>query len=197
MREQIEKIFSPINNLTKEQRKIIYISLVVLVFLLCFLSFVYVPQSRRFAALKSELIRTDSQIAEISRLTAGKDLAEAVKGLRVELIAATNKLPAADEVVIRYLLEGARNLKIEVKNINPAGVKPLDSRIFGYNLSELPILMHIACDYRTLGEYLHTLRNDFPVLVRLKQLDIQGKGEGQMGLEVTLQLCAYLAAQKN
>lgn len=184
------------DHLTKEQQKIIYVSLVVFAFFACFWIFIYGPQSRRLAALKADLAQTEGQIAEISRLASGGDLVEAVKALKISLNDATSQIPGEDEVVIQNLLAVAKNLRIEVNNISPAGIKPVEGGVAGYNISELPISMRLSCDYRTLGEYLYMLRKDFPVLVKLRQLEIRGSGEGQINLEINLQLSAYLASQK-
>ena len=184
------------DHLTKEQQKIIYISFVVFVFFICFWVFIHGPQSRKLNRLKADLARTEIQIAEISRLASGGDLAEAVRSLKMSLDNAMGQLPSQDEVVIKNLLEGAKKLRIEVNNVSPAGVRPIEGGAFGFSISELPISLRLSCDYRTLGEYLHSLRNDFPVLVKLRQLDIRGRGEGQMNLEINLQVSAYLASQK-
>lgn len=182
--------------LTKEQQKIIYIGLVVFVFFACFWGFIYGPQSRKLAMLKADLARTESQIAEISRLASGGDLTEAVKALKVRLNYAAGQLPGEDEIVIKSLLGVAKRLRIEVSNLSPASIKTIEGGVAGYNISEFPISMRLSCDYKTLGEYLHILRKDFPVLIKLRQLDIRGKGEGQMNLEINLQLLAYLASEK-
>jgi len=185
-----------IKALTKEQQKIIYISFIVFVFFICFWVFIHGPQSRKLAVLKADLTRTESQITEISRLASGGDLAEAVKALKMSLDNAVGQLPSQDEVVIKNLLAGAKKLRIEVSNVSPAGIKSIEGGVSGFSISEFPISMRLSCDYRTLGEYLHMLRNNFPVLIKLRQLDIRGRGEGQMNLEINLQLSAYLASEK-
>jgi hypothetical protein len=50
----------------------------------------------------------------------------------------------------------------------------------------------LVCDFKTLGEYLDTLRNEFPALIRVKQLNISSDAEVMGGLDVTLKISAYL-----
>lgn len=196
MNPVIERIYKGIKNLSKAQRKIIYISAVVLISLLIFWIFVYGPQSRKFAKIKLKLTQAENQIAEILRLTAGKDLVVAVTELRTNLTKVTAELPAEDEDVIYNLSENAKKLKIEVRNMAPSGRRLLANKIPNYDIEELPISMNLVCEYRVLGEYLNILRNSFPVLIRVRQLDIKGKGEGRTDLDVTLQVSAYLAHEK-
>lgn len=196
MNLSIETIYKRARNLSKEQKKIIYISAVTLVFLLVLWIFVYRPQSRKFAGIKSELTQVESQIAEISRLSAGKDLAAAVVDLRMGLAKLSAKLPAEDQEVIYHLSENAKKLKIEVKNVTPAGRRLLENKVAGYDIEELPISMNLVAEFRVLGEYLNILRNNLGVLIRVRQLDIRGKGEGRADLDIALQLCAYLSRQK-
>jgi len=56
--------------------------------------------------------------------------------------------------------------------------------------------MSLSGEYRAIGEYIDVLLNDFPNLVRVRQLNIQGKGEGRPILEADLQISVYLARVK-
>jgi Tfp pilus assembly protein PilO len=181
--------------LTREQIKIIYISLIVLVFFILFWLFVYGPQSRRLALIKKELMRAEAQITEIKNLVGKEELAAAVTQLRIKLNTVTSQLPQGEEVVISNLSQDARNLNIEVKNIIPSDTRLLSNRIAGYKIEELPISMKLVCEYNILGRYLEKLRNNFPVLVRIRKIDIVGKGEGKPKLDITLEISAYLATK--
>ncbi|MBM3248619.1 MAG: hypothetical protein FJZ10_04280, partial [Candidatus Omnitrophica bacterium] len=68
--------------ITKEQKKILYVSVVALLFFVLFWSFIYRPQSGKFLALKQELRDTENKIAEILNLTNGEELTVAVKKLK-------------------------------------------------------------------------------------------------------------------
>jgi len=179
--------------LTKEQIKIIYISAVVLVFLIIFWIFVYRPQTRELTSIKQELIQAEAQIAEINRLIGDKELTQAAKELNMDFNKIASQLPSGEEDVIDVLSDKARSLSIEVKNITPSGRQVLEDKIAGYNIEELSVSMKIVCEYKVLGEYLNNLRNNLPVLVRVRQINIKGKGEGRPNLEVALEISAYLS----
>lgn len=181
---------------TKEQQKIVYVVLMVVLFFVCFLVLIHGPQSRKLAVIKKDLSNTEAQIADISKLASGGNLAEAVKALKIKLDALSAQLPSEDEIVIRSVLEGARKLRIDVSNVSPGAIKPMEAQAKDYVISEFPISMHLSCDYRTLGEYLGMLIRNFPVLVKLRKVDIAGNGEGQVNLNIDLQISAYLAVRK-
>jgi len=179
--------------ITKEQKKILYVSVVALLFFVLFWSFIYRPQSGKFLALKQELRDTENKIAEILNLTNGEELTVAVKKLKTNLDKAFSQFPKGEEEVIRNLSVEANRLKIKVKNITSSGTKELDISAQGRRLEDLSISMNLSCDYRQIGEYLNILLNTFPILVRVNQLDIKGAGEGNPNLDVDLKLVAYLS----
>lgn len=178
--------------LTREQKKIIYIALIVACFLFLFRVFIYAPQQRKLASIKKQLADAETQIAEINRLSAGKELSVTMQDLSGQLRKASGRLLVKDEDVINSLSGLAKKLRIEVKNLDPDDKITLPNRIPGYDAQELPISMNLSCDFKTLGEYLDILRNDLPALIRIKQLDITGSGEGQANLNITLKISAYL-----
>lgn len=180
-------------NLTREQKKIIYITGVVIIFLILFFIFVYSPQKRKLSDIKNKLSYAESEIAEINRITQGKPLEQAVRGLNLQLKDLTARLPFRGGDVVKSLSDAARQFKIEVKNIAFAAEQKFSGKIPGYTIKELPISMKLSCEYRNLGEYLHQLRTDFPVFIRVKQLAIEGSGEGVPELVVSLQISAYLS----
>lgn len=185
-----------IKKLTKEQKKIIYISLVVLTFFFSFWIFVYGPQTRKFTSIKEELTQTEARTAEILSIAKGRDLAQAIRDLKINFIEVMGRFPGGEEMVIYNLSETAKKLKIEVKNIVPSTKQLLENKITGYDIEELPISLNLVSEFRSLGEYLNILRNNFPVLIRVRDLDIKGNGEGRALLEVALQISAYLSGQK-
>jgi len=182
--------------LTKAQKKIIGTSIVVLFFLIFIGVFIYLPQSKKVASIKDELVSAEAQIAEIISITEGKDLAEAVKGFRINLNDLKKQLPARDEAVIDALTTTARDLNIEVQNISFSGKQPSERQVAGLEIEEMPISMHLVCEYRNLGQYLNLLRSDFPILIRVQKLDISGQ-EGAPNLaDISLEVKAYLSRVK-
>jgi Tfp pilus assembly protein PilO len=182
------KIFK---NSTQEQRKIIYIALVVLFALICFLVLVYLPSSGKLSAIRKELSRSEDEISRIMSMVAGKELPEAVKDLKLRFNKARGLLADSPENVVYRLTEFAKKQRIRVVNVSPGKEEILEGAIAGYKVSALPIRLTLVGDYRDIGEYLGQLSMDFPYLLAVKSLDISGKGEGRVDLDVTIDLTAY------
>lgn len=179
--------------LSKEQKKIIYIFSVVGVFFFLFWLFVYIPQNSQLKGIKYKLGLAEAEIEEINRISYGKPLPEAVRDLNLRLQKAALKVPVRDEEVVKELSEAARKLKIVLKNISLSNSFSLASKVPGYKIEELPISIKLNCEYREIGQYLNDLRDNFPVLIKIKSLLIQGGGEGQNNLDVDLQISAFLS----
>lgn len=178
--------------LTKEQKKIILISGIAFTAIVIFWIFIYGPQSRKLSAIRKELQYTESQIRNINYLIQGKELSEAVKDLAEQLNRKANLILVSEEDLIHNLSEEARELNIKVKNIKPSG-KQSTHQVAGYNIEESFISMNLSCEFRELGEYLNILRDNFPMLTKIRKLSINGKGEGRANLDVSLHISAYLA----
>lgn len=179
--------------LSREQKKIFYVAFVVILFLFLFWSLVYSPQKRAFVNIKKKLISTEAEIAAIKAITQDKPFAEAVREMNNQLSRLVSKLPFREEEVIRALSELAKKLKIEVRNISLLDKQIIPDKISGYEVRELPISMKLSCEFRALGEYLKNLKSDDSILIRLRELNIDGEGEGHVNLNVNLQLSAYLS----
>ena len=183
-------------DLTKAQKKIIGASLIVLFFLIFIWAFIYLPQRKKVASIRGELISAEAQITEIINITEGKDLAEVVGDFRVRLNSLKKQLPARDEVIVDALTAVARDLNIEVQNISFSGKQPSEKQIDGFEIEEMLISMQLVCEYRDLGEYLSLLRSNFPILVNVQKLDISGQ-EGVPNLaNISLEVIAYLSREK-
>jgi Tfp pilus assembly protein PilO len=191
-----EKLAIPAGKISRQQKKIFSAALIVAASIIFFWLFIYMPQSRKFERIKKELAATESRIAQITSLAEGKDLSAAVSGLKVTLLKVLSQLPMDDEKVIAYLSDGARRLKVEVKNIAPQQARPVDTGVPGYQIMEFPISLNLNAEYRAIGEYLSALRNNFPILIRVRDIQIQSKGFGRADLDAAVQLSAYLAVEK-
>lgn len=192
MKIRIEKFSLALSRLVREQNRIVYIGLVIFFILFCLWFFVYLAEARRFNRVRSESALIESRIDEILSIARGKNLALAIQGLRVDLTNLRNKLATGDETVIYNLSEAAKKSRLEVRSINRGAKQLLENRIPGYVIEELLVSLNLSGQYKEIGEYLKTLRDDFPILLRVKQLEIKGKGEGQEDLEIGLQVGAYL-----
>jgi PAS domain S-box-containing protein len=105
---------------------------------------------------------------------------------------ASARLLVTGEDVVNNLSAQAKKLRINIKSLDPDDKISLPNRARGYDVQELPISLNLVCDFKTLGEYLDTLRNEFPALIRVKQLNISSDAEVMGGLDVTLKISAYL-----
>lgn len=182
--------------ISRRQIKIIAAGLIVLVSFICFWVFIYSPQGKKLDSIKKELTFTESQIAEINKITQGKELSMAVEKLNNQLISISDFLPFNQEEVISNLSNKAREFKIEINSIVPQKKSLLEDKVKGYIIEQLPISMNMLCELRDLGRYLGALRDDFPYSVRVKNLEIKGQGEGKPVLDISLEIIAYLSKSR-
>lgn len=192
MKIKIEKFSLMISRIVREQNKYIYIGLIIFFLLFCFWFFIYLAEARRFNRIRSESALIENRIEEILSIAKGKNLALAIQGLRVDLTNLRNKLAAGDEAVIYNLSEAAKKSRLTVRSINRGSKQLLENKIPGYIVEELLVSLNLSGEYKEIGEYLRNLKEDFPLLVQVKQIEMKGKGEGQDDLEATLQVGAYL-----
>lgn len=179
-------------SLSKEQRKIIYFAVAAAVFLFLFWQFVYSPQIRRLALIKNQLKDADSQILEIKGILQGKDVGEVLKDMEVRLKKIENQLFNKEETVINNLSETAKNLNIEIKNLSSLSRRAIEIPVSGYDIEELPVTLNLAGEFMAINRYLDILRNSPAFLVKVRELKIQGAGEGRVYLEAVLQISVYL-----
>ncbi|MCX5713127.1 MAG: hypothetical protein NTY47_08770 [Candidatus Omnitrophica bacterium] len=145
--------------------------------------------------LRQALTYAEDQIADINKMTQGKDLSEAVTKFNKDLARAAAKLPLRQEVVLNYLSDNARRFNIDVKNMVLADKQIVKDIIPGLEIDEIPVSMTLTGDFRSLGDYLNLLTNDESVLTILKKIDIIGGGEGRTKLDISLKVSAYLAKE--
>lgn len=190
----MKQLLDKIRHLTKEDKKNIYASLAAVGFLGVFFVFIYAPQSRRFTEIKNKLKSAESQIVQITRITGGKELAQAVKDLDGQLRAISGKLLPLpdDQEIVNVLSREAKKLKAEIKNIILTEEYPSGIKVPGYQIIELPVSMVLVCEYKALGNYLNVLRDNSHIFLRVKQLTIKGRAVDNPYLDVDLQLSAYL-----
>ena len=127
----------------------------------------------------------------------GRDLAIVAKDLRLSLTKTVNKFPIGEDIVVARLTDAAEDqAKLVVKDITPAGRQVIPEKILGVNVEELFLTMSVSGEYRAIGEFLDMLRGDFPVYIRIREIELVGKGEGKPILDCTLQLSAYLTKKQ-
>lgn len=184
------------NRLSKEQKKIIYIGLILAAAILLFIALIYLPQQRRLKEIRAELDRTEQQINEIHLLTAGRDLNEAIRDLNVRLKDLSAYFLIGEEELINNLTDQARDLNIDVRDLDPGNKTLFNSATPGYAVYALPVAMNIKGGYKEAGDYCARLEGDFPALVRIDKLDIRGKGTGEADLDIRLVITAFLLKEQ-
>lgn len=181
--------------LTKEQKKIYIILSFFLVFFLLIIVFIFIPNKKRLQKIDVQVKNKEQEINNIVNLTKGKELSKAVQDLTSELDRIDDNVPLKREEIINILSQTAKDLKIDVKNINFSEKKVLDISVPGYQIEELPISIQLFCEYKSLADYLGIIRNDLPILIKMVKLDVKGKGEGKYGLDVDMQILTYLSKE--
>ncbi|MFA6349460.1 MAG: type 4a pilus biogenesis protein PilO [Candidatus Omnitrophota bacterium] len=181
--------------LTKQQQQIIYVAAGSVVFILLFWMLIFAPASRKLSQIKQKLSSTENQIADITKITQGKDLSEVVAKLNKDLVRFASKLPLRQEIVMNYLSDNARRSNIDVKNIVLSEKQVVKEGVAGLEIDETLISMALTGDFRSLGEFLNSLTHDDSILIVLKQLNISGTGEGRSKLDISLKVNAYLAKE--
>ena len=182
-------------NLTKAQKNIFILSIVIIIFLLCFWVFIYLPQKNKLASIKKEIADIDAQIAQINRMSGGRDLTEVATSYNAQLRDVSSVFSFSEGELIDNLSKEAKKLNIEINSIKPLERQAIKEKE-NLDIEELPVNMQLSCEFRDLANYLKVLRDSFPILVKVKKIDIQGAGEGKDILNVNLQISAYLSKGK-
>jgi Tfp pilus assembly protein PilO len=197
MKLKLKDIPGLVRNLTKEQRKIIYIALIVFAFFFLLWVTIYVPQSEKLVIIKANIADTERQIEQIMSVARGRDLANVAKELKISSDKIISKFPVGEDIVVAKLTDAAENTaKLMVNDITPATRQSLLGKIPGFELDELLLNMSITGEYKGIVEFLRMLLGDFPVFLRIKELSISGKGEGKSQLDCDIQLSAYLIKKR-
>ncbi len=197
MKLELKDIPSLARNLTKEQRKIIYIALIVFAFFFLMWFFIYVPQSKKLAIIKSNIADTEKQIEQIMSVAKGRDLANVAKELKISSDKVISKFPGGEDIIVVKLTDAAKDsAKLKVNNVTPAARQSLKSKVPGFELDELSLGMSVSGEYKGIVEFLDMILGDFPVFLSIKEIDISGKGEGKTQLDCDIQLSAFLIKKR-
>jgi len=181
--------------LTKEQKKIIYLASVIAVSLILFWAIIYTPQKRRLIEIKRKLFVTEAEIEQITRFAQGKPLAEAAKELNLRLQQAS-AIFIEKEDIIKFLSENAKQFKIDIRHVDPGEAVTLPVDIAGYTIKELPVTIEMNCECKALSEFLDNLRNNSPYLSGVRRLDIRGTVDSGPILQIKLEVSFYLSERR-
>lgn len=184
---------------SQSQKKIITISLLVVVVFLVFLFFIYLPSRDTVIKIKSELLSCENQIQEIKTIVSGvKSQGEGIRILKEKLKGLDNKFPSKEEEASKMLSALARKVNIEIISVKLESKKELiDENNNKIGIEEktcqsILVSMEIKCPYKDLISYIRALKESLPALVTVEALRISKDGPQPLTLNVTLTLNLYI-----
>ncbi len=90
--------------ITKRQKKILEIVIIIAAAFALFVIFIYLPLRREFVKVKGEFQTTEAEVNHIRKMAGGKkSLEETILSLKSRLDMLDKKFPKEDEVVLREL----------------------------------------------------------------------------------------------
>ena len=111
------------------------------------------------------------------------------------------KLPPSEETTLKEISSFANTSGIDVISLTPHVIKksPIQGNIPGYECMELSITMDLRRTYKTLGEYLRLLQEEFPTVVRIKNITMakeKSADKTDSTLRARLVLTMYMLHEK-
>ena len=150
-------------NLDKEDWKIVQLAGILLLGLLIFLLFIYLPGRAKLGKQKTELKTLESQITAVTGGANRSGLAEIALKLRTDLAAFEKQYPPQTEMVLRDLTRSAGATGVMIKAINPTTAAVID-KIGGqtvdlpsYTLSLMEVNLALSGTFYSLGNFLASL----------------------------------------
>jgi hypothetical protein len=189
-----------------EQRKILIISVLVVLAFLVFVRLIYVPQKKRFEVLKKELQTMEAEIREIKKnvgVTGDESMVRSLDVLLKRFKSLDEKFPSKEEALLRALPSYAQRYGIEIRSMQPqkkraaSAIDGVEVAIAGYRVMEIQISIAAAGTYKSVGEYARALKEEFPALIKVNSLELSspapGRGkEAQKILNINMSITAYL-----
>jgi Tfp pilus assembly protein PilO len=185
--------------ITKKQQKLLMMMGIIIIGIIVFIIFMYLPLRRKWGSLQNELNNMEVEIGKIkSSVAEEKSLEDSIVVMRNELAAIYKKFPDKEEITLRELSSLATKLGIEIVAMKPQKkniVKELAGEkinIKGCVVQDMPITMYLRTDYKTLGEFFKSLKTDFPVFVKIGGVKMVRIGDKMPGLlDISLDLDTY------
>jgi len=186
-------------DITDSQRKIIIISLSVLVIFLLLCVLLFLPASKEIEILKNELISTDQQIQGIEILIAGSQSRdEAIRLLKEKQQYLSNKFPKKEEESLRLIPEIARKMNIDVISMQPGSRSELldetgkqiviENKVANY----LPITLEVSCYFKDLVKYALELKAILPAFTNVNSLRIRKENQLTGKIRANIEFNLYL-----
>lgn len=188
--------------ITQKQKKIFMTAAIIGAVYLLFIIFVHIPMIHKLAVLKSDYDRTISEINQIKAMVGGdKSLENTINKLNQQLEKLNTMFPSTEEGILNILSDTAAKFKINVISMNPEkkhiveeiGKTPV--AIKECKVQEMEVSMVLKADYKTVNDFVRTIRQDFPVYIKfdyIKMDKVQESDGRHPILNIDLKMHAYL-----
>lgn len=156
------------------QKNIVIMLVSIIATFFVFWFFVYSPKRKQTEKIKSEYEAIKKDIKEIESMAGGGMLDASLASLDKKLKILEEKLPRSEETTLKEISSFANRSGIDVISLMPHSIEksPIQGDVPGYVCMELSIIMDLRCTYKTLGEYLRLLQEEFPTVVRIKSVSM-------------------------
>lgn len=186
--------------LTPQQKKMAISASIVAAVFAALVVFAYLPMHRSLAAAQKEYESIDSEIAKIKEIAgADKPFGEVITMLKEKLDGISAKFPPKEEGIIKALSERAGRMGIKIDELNPSKKQAVTQlggknvKITSCDIEEMNMSVRFRTDFKKLGEFLMSIKHDFPFYIRIVSIDINRiSDEKPPLLGVELKLSAYL-----
>lgn len=186
--------------LTKKQIKILILGSIAAFTFAIFIYFIYVPATKKLAKLKHDYASTQAELADLKKMIGeDKPLEQAILYLREKLKTYERKFPEKDEDVLRLLSAQAEKGGVDILSMTPGKKRPIKDvggvsiSVKDYTVEEMQISLNVKAQYKKLGEFLKTLKEDIPIFIRVGDVTMSSSGDKtNETLSISLSLTAYL-----
>ncbi|MCX5715693.1 MAG: type 4a pilus biogenesis protein PilO [Candidatus Omnitrophica bacterium] len=124
-----------------------------------------------------------------------------VKSLYSDFDATADRLPYKEEESFKLIAKEANKAGLSVISMNPGERRPMldvnNSHVFVENVQcfEIPINIEMQGGYKEIGEYLRSLREDVPVLIKVEDIVINKEGAGGSQLKAKAEFILHVLSQ--
>lgn len=192
--------------ITKRQKNLFTAAAIAGGVCLLFVVFVQIPAIQRLAALKNDYDKTMSDIKQIKNLVGGdKSIESMINKLNVRLEQLNTMFPSTEEGIINILSETAAKFNINVTSTIPEkkhvveDIGKVPVAIKDCKVEEMEIAMTLKADYKTLSDFVRTIRESFPVYIKfdyIKIVKIQESDARHPLLDIDLKMHTYLVCSQ-
>ena len=186
-----------LKRISRSQKRIIIVSMAVLVVFLAVWGGMYVPTQEWIDRLKKDLDGIERQIREIeAMITDGKEMGEGIRLLEGRYQQLISKFPSREETALTSLFDLASRVNMEITSIR-SQVKRLCRQPVtteGKSCYEVPLSLELRGSYQGLVEYIGLLRESLPAFITFEKINIYPGKSGTSELSISLEIQLYLLA---